>query len=225
MTVQISDELHARREELNAQLCALQSQHANITRELQLAEEDRRAALADGQDVTVLTERLRHRQIGLQETSWAIEEILGRLAQTDAKLRRRAPHQALDRDLKQLVTDLQAYDEYRAQLDGAYQAAIDNVANIAKELHDLVWTARQRHDDLELRARNLRATARRLNRLNLAVPTPRSWQEPIEQALRGTGAAWRAYLMSVQNRAPEPFARELGAAAATALVTRRQAMR
>ena len=38
MTVQISGELYARREELNAQLCALQSQHADITRELQLAE-------------------------------------------------------------------------------------------------------------------------------------------------------------------------------------------
>ena len=93
MSVEISDELQARREELNAQLCALQSQHANITRELQLAEADRRAAIADGQDVTILTEHLRHRQIGLQQTSWAIEQICGQLTQIDAKLRRPAPHQ------------------------------------------------------------------------------------------------------------------------------------
>jgi hypothetical protein len=66
-------------------------------------------------------------------------------------------------------------------------------------------------------------TCRRLNR-DLAVPTPRSWSQPVEQALRRTGAAWRAYLTSVHNRAPAPFARELGAAAATALVTRRWTM-
>ncbi|HEX6403638.1 MAG TPA: hypothetical protein VF003_10845 [Pseudonocardiaceae bacterium] len=219
------DDLHAHRDELDAQLRALHSQHAHITREVQQAEEARHAALANDQDATVPTEHLKYRQIALQQTSWAIEQIRGRLAQTDAKLRSRARHQDLDGDLRQLVTDLRAYDEYRAQLDGAYQAAIDKVANIAKELHDLVWTARQRHDDLEMRARNLRVTARQLNRLNLAVPTPSSWKEPIEQALRGTGAAWRAYLTSVQNRAPEPFARELGAAAATALVTHRQTMR
>jgi uncharacterized protein (DUF3084 family) len=143
MAVQIVDELHTRRDELDAQLCALHSQHAHITREVQQAEEARRAALAHNQDVTVLTEHLRYRQIALQQTSWAIEQIRGRLVQTDAKLRSRERHQDLDRDLRQLVTDLRAYDEYRAQLDGAYQVAIDKVANIAKELHDLVWTARQ----------------------------------------------------------------------------------
>lgn len=91
MAVQITGQLYTRREELNAQLRALQSQHANITHELRQAEEDRHAALADRQDVTVLTEHLRHRQIGLQQTSWALEQICGQLTQIDAKLRSPAP--------------------------------------------------------------------------------------------------------------------------------------
>jgi hypothetical protein len=225
MAAQTIDELHARRDQLDAELNTLQSHHADIARDVQLAEENWRAALAEGQDDVLLAERRRHREIGLQETSWAIEKIRGQLAETDAEIRRRASNEAFDRDLQRLVADLQAYDEYRAQLDGAHQAAIDKVANIAQELHELVWTARQRHDELGTRARNLRATALELGRPDLTVPAPRSWSQPVEQALRGTGAPWRTYLTSVQNRAPEPCARELGAAAAVALVIRRRAMR
>jgi chromosome segregation ATPase len=225
MRAHVIDELHARHDELNTQLNALLAQHAEIARDIAEAERDARAALAKGQDVAHLAERRRQRELGLEQTSWAIEEIRGRLAEMDAEIRRRAPHQALDRELEQLVTDLQIYDEYRSRLDGAYQSAIDRVATIAQELHELVWTTRQRHSELDTRARNLRATARHLNRSELAVPTPRSWSQPIERVLRGTGAPWRAYLTSVQNRAVEPFARELGAAAAVALVVRRQAAR
>lgn len=216
------DELHACRDQLKFQLNALRLQHADIARDVQRAEEDWHAAPAEGQDVALLTERCRHREIGLRETSWAIENICGRIAELDAEIRRRVPGQALDGDLQQLVTDLQAYDEHRAQLDGAYQAAINKVADIAKELHELMWTTRQRHDELNTRARNLRATARQFGRADVTVPAPRSWSQPIEQVLRGTGAPWRAYLTSVQNHAPEPFARELGAAAAAALVIRRR---
>lgn len=225
MTAHIIDELHARRDELKNQLRGLQAQHAEITRDVEKAESDVRAALAQGQDVTHLVERGRHRKLGLEQTSWAIAEIRGRLAGMDAAIRRRSPHQALDRELERLVTDLQVYDEYRARLDGAHQDAIDRVATIAEELHELVWTARQRHDELDRRVRNLRAIARHLNRPEVTVPTPRNWSHPIERVLRGTGAPWRAYQASVQNRAVEPFARELGAAAAVALILRRQARR
>lgn len=209
---------------LTFQLNALHVQHADIARDVRRTEEDWRAALAQGRDGALLAERHRHREIGLRETARAIEEIRGRLADLDAEIRRRVPHQAVDRDLQQLVTDLQAYDEYRAQLDGAHQAAIDKVADIAKELHELVWMTRQRHDELDTRARRLCSTARQLGRPDVIVPAPRSWSESVEKVLRGTGAPWRAYLTSVQNRAPEPFARELGAAAAVALVIRRRAI-
>jgi chromosome segregation ATPase len=216
------DELHACRDQLKFQLNALRLQHADIARDVQRAEEDWHATLPEGQDVALLTERRRDREIGLRETSWAIEKIRGRIAEIEAEIRRRVPDQALDRDLEQLVTDLQAYDEHRAQLDGAYQVAINKVADIAKELHELVWTTRRRHAELDTRARNLRATAQQLGRPDGTVPAPRSWSQPIEQVLRGTGAPWRAYLTSVRNHAPEPFAHELGAAAAAALVVRRR---
>ncbi len=225
MAAQTIDALHERREQLNDQLKALRSQHAYISRDVQLAETRWRAALAEGQDADLLAERRRQREAGLQQTSWAIERIRTRVAETEAEIRQRASHSSLDRDLLQFLADLQSYDECRAQLDGAHQAAIDKIANIAKELHELVWTARQRHDELNTRARNLRATAGQLDRPDVTVPEPRSWSKPIEQALRGTGAPWRAYLTSTQNRAPEPFARELGVAAAAALVVRRQTMR
>lgn len=217
------DQLHARRDELTMQLSALRAQRAQIAHDVRQVEADQRTARAKGQDGALLTEWRRQREIGLQQTSWAIDQLRARLADTDAEIRRHAPHEALDGDLKQLLVDLEIYDAVLARLDGAHQAAIETVAGIAQELHELVWTARQRHDDLVARARDLRATAKRLNR-DLAVPTPRSWSQPVEQALRGTGAAWRAYLTSVHNRAPAPFARELGAAAATALATRRRAM-
>jgi hypothetical protein len=225
MSAQSIGDLHARRERLIARLNVLQSQHAATVRDVQLTEMDWCAALAEGQDVAVLAERRRLREIGLRETSGLIEEIRGWLAETDAEIRRCAPHDGLDRDLQQFVADLQVYDGCRAQLDGAHQAAIDKVADIAQELHELVWTARQRHDELDTRARKLRATAERLDRPDITVPGPRSWSQPVEQALRGTGAPWRAYLTSVQNCAPEPFARELGAAAEVALVIRRRATR
>jgi chromosome segregation ATPase len=225
MTAQTIDALHERREQLHEQLKALRSQHAYISRDVQLAEARLRAALAEGQDSNLLAERCRQRETGLQQTSWAIEKIRKRVAETEAEIRRRASHTALDQDLMQFLADLQSYDECRAQLDGAHQAAIDKIANIAKEVHELVWTARQRHDELDKRAQALRATAGLLDRPDVTVPAPRSWSRPIEQALRDTGAPWRAYLTSVQNRAPEPFARELGVAAAAALVVRRQATR
>jgi hypothetical protein len=225
MAVQTSDDLHAWRDQLIAWLNALQSQHASTVRDVQMAEMDWTAALAEGQDVAVLAERRRLWGAGLRETSGLIEEVRGRLAETDAEIRRCAHHEGLDRDLQQLIADLQMYDGCRAQLDGAHQTAIDKVADIAQELHELVWTARQRHDELDTRARELRANAERLDRPDVNVPGPRSWSQPVEQALRGTGAPWRAYLTSVQNRAPEPLARELGAAAEVALVIRRRAMR
>ncbi|MBA2472842.1 MAG: hypothetical protein H0V41_11635 [Pseudonocardiales bacterium] len=225
MATQTIDALHERREQLNDQLKALRSQHADISRDVQLAEARWREALAGGQDSDLLAERRRQREPGLQQTSWAIERIRKRVAETEAEIRHRATHTALDQDLLQLLADLQRYDECRAQLDGAHQAAIDKIANIAKEVHELLWTARQRHDELDKRAQNLRATAGLLDRADVKVPAPRSWSRPLEQALRGTGAPWRAYLTSAQNRAPEPFARELGVAAAAALVVRRQAMR
>lgn len=225
MAAQNTDALHERREQLNEQLKALRSQHAYISRDVQLAEARWRTALAEGQDSDLLAERCRQRETGLQQTSWAIERIRKRVAETEAEIRRRASHAALDRDLLQFLADLQRYDECRAQLDGAHQAAIDKIANIAKEVHELLWTARRRHKELDKRAQQLRVTAALFDRPDDQVPAPRSWSEPIEQALRGSGAPWRAYLTSAQNRAPEPFARELGVAAAAALVVRRQAMR
>ena len=219
------EQLHARRDELNMQLTALQAQRVQIANDVRQVEADQRSARAKGQDGALLTERRRQREIGLQQTSWAIEQLRERLADTDAEIRRRDPVKALERDIGKLLADLQTYDADRARLDGAHQAAIDTLANIAQELHELVWTTRQRHDDLLARAQNLRATAQRLGHPSVAVPTPRSWSQPLEQALRGTGAAWRAYLTSIHNRAPEPFARELGAAAAIALATRRQVRR
>jgi hypothetical protein len=225
MAAQTIDDLHARRDQLIARLNALQSQHAATARDVKLAEMDWCAALAEGQDVALFAERRRLWGVGLRETSGSIEEIRGWLAETDAEIRRCAPQEGLDRDLQQLIADLQRYDGCRAQLDGAHQAAIDKVADIAQELHELVWTARQRYDELDSRARKLRANAERLDRPDVTVPGPRSWSQPVEQALRGTGAPWRAYLTSVQNRAPEPLARELGAAAEVALVIRRRATR
>lgn len=219
------EQLHARRDELTMQLTALQAQRVQIANDVRKVEADQRAARAQGQDGALLTERRRQREIGLRQTSWAIEQLRERLADTDAEIRRRDPLKALERDISKLLADLQIYDTDRARLDGAYQAAIDTVANITQQLHELVWTTRQRHDDLLARARDLRATAQRLGHPSLAVPAPRSWSQALEQALRGTGAAWRAYLTSIHNRAPEPFARELGAAAAIALATRRQAKR
>jgi hypothetical protein len=125
--------------------------------------------------------------------------------------RRKAPQTrtppSLDRDLRQLVVDLPDYDEYRAQLNGAYQAAIDKVANIAKELHDVVWTVRQRHEDLEVQARNLRVTARWLHRrrvqgelvrLGHRITASTVWQilhdAGIDPAPRRSGPTWRRFL-------------------------------
>jgi hypothetical protein len=82
-----------------------------------------------------------------------------------------------------------------------------------------VRTTRQRHDELNTRAQNLRVTAQQFGRPDVTVPTPHNWSQPVEQVLRGTDAPWFcAYLTSVQNHAPDPFACELGAAAAVALV-------
>jgi hypothetical protein len=106
------DDLHARREQINAQLNALRYQHADIARDVRLAEEDWRAAHVEGQNVALLAERRRNREIGLRETSWLIEKIRGWLAETDAEIRRRAPNEDLDRDLQQLIADMRAYDEY-----------------------------------------------------------------------------------------------------------------
>jgi chromosome segregation ATPase len=219
------EQLHARRDELNMQLTALQAQRVQIANDVRQVEADQRAIRAKGQDGALLMERRKQREIGLQQTSWAIEQLRQRLDDTDAEIRRRDPLKALERDIDELLGDLQTYDADRARLDGAHQAAINTMANIAQELHELVWTTRQRHDDLVVRARNLRAAAQRLGHPALAVPTPHSWSQPLERALRGTGAAWRAYLTSIHNRAPEPFARELGAAAAIALAARRQTRR
>jgi chromosome segregation ATPase len=156
------EQLHARRDELSMQLTALQAQRVQIANDVRQVEADQRAARAKGQDGALLTERRRQREIGLQQTSWAIDQLRERLADTDAEIRRRDPLKALDRDIGKLLADLQAYDADRARLDGAYQAAIDTLANIAQELHELVWTTRQRHDDLLARARFTchRSTAR-----------------------------------------------------------------
>jgi hypothetical protein len=100
MAASTIDDLHVRREQINAQLNALQAQQAEIAHDLQLTEEDWRAAHAQGQNVALLAQRRRHREIGLQETSWLIEEIHRWLAETDAEIRRHAPNEALDRDLQ-----------------------------------------------------------------------------------------------------------------------------
>ncbi|MGH3779522.1 MAG: hypothetical protein ACRDRO_02540 [Pseudonocardiaceae bacterium] len=106
MTAQTIDDLHARRDQINAQLTALQSQRAYIARDLQLAEEDWRATHAGGPTASFLAERRRHREIGLQQTTWVIEEIRRWLAETDTEIRRRASHEALEQNSSQLVTDL-----------------------------------------------------------------------------------------------------------------------
>ena len=225
MTSRVIDDLHERREQLHVQLKALQAQQESIARELALADAEQQAARAVGRDVAALEHRRRHREIGLRETLWAITEIRSRLAQTDDQIRRQAPHEALDRDLRLLAAELADYERCRARLDGAYQIAIGKVADIATELHELVWRVRERHDQLAARAQALRATAQQLGRPNVDVPEPQSWSQPLEQALRGNSAVWRAYLTSVHNRAAEPFARELGAAAAACLLIRRRATR
>lgn len=106
MTAQTTDDLHARRDQMSTQLNALQSQHADIAHDLRLAEEDWRAVHAAGQNAARLAERRRHREIGLRETSWLIEQIRGWLADTDTEIRRRASHEALDRNSKHLAADL-----------------------------------------------------------------------------------------------------------------------
>jgi hypothetical protein len=107
------DDLHARREQISAQLNALKSQHADIARDVRLAEQGWHAAHAQGHNVALLAERRRHREIGLRETSWLIEEIRKWLAETDAQIRRRAPNKDLDRDPQQPAAEMPAYDEYR----------------------------------------------------------------------------------------------------------------
>lgn len=225
MIARVVDEAHERREQLQAQLKALLAQQERIARELALVDAERDEARAVGRDVAALEHRRRHREIGLRETLWAISEIRARLAQSDQRIGRHAPQEALDRDLRLLAADLADYERCRARLDGAYQIAIGKVADIAMELHERVWRVRELHDQLAARAQALRATAQQLGRPDLDVPVPQSWSQPLEQALRGNSALWRAYLTSVHNRVAEPFARELGAAAATCLVTRRRAAR
>lgn len=181
------DDLHARRDQINAQLRALQAQHAGITRDV-LAEEDWRTMFAESQNIILLAERRRHREIGMQETSWLIKQIRGWLAETDADIRRRASNEALG---QQLVADMHAYDKNRAQLNGDDQAAIDKVAHIDRQLHDLVWMAHQRHDELDMRARNLHATAGQLDRPEVTPPAPAAGHRPSTRrctipARRGT---------------------------------------
>jgi chromosome segregation ATPase len=225
MISRVIDDLHERREQLHAQLKALQAQQESIARELALSDAEQQEARAAGRDVAALEQRRRHREVGLRETVWAISEIRARLAQADEQIRRHAPQQALDRDLRLLAAELADYERCRARLDGAYQIAIGKVADIAADLHELVWRVRERHDQLAARAQALRATAQQLGRPDIDVPVPQSWSQPLEQVMRGNSAVWRAYLTSVHNRAAEPFARELGAAAAACLVTRRRAAR
>jgi hypothetical protein len=215
--------LTERRQQLQTQLTALRSQHVDAERDVQLADEDWRNDLADGQDVGLIAERRRHRQSELDEMGRQIEQVTAWIGEVDTEIQRLVPHQALDADLAQLTADLQAYDEYRAQLNGAHQAAIGKVLGVAEDLHELVSTSRQRHDELDIRARNLRNTAARLDRPDVAVPAPGSWSQPVEQALHGTGAPWRTYLVSVQQRSVEPLARALGEAAAVNLAGRSQA--
>lgn len=84
-------QLHARRDELNTQLTALQSQREQIAHDVRQMEADQRYARAKGQDCALLTERRNQRESGLQQTSWAIEQLRERLADTDTEIRRRTP--------------------------------------------------------------------------------------------------------------------------------------
>lgn len=220
MATLIITDLHARREQLVAQLDTLKSQRVGVIDDLRAVEGDWRSALQAGEDTALIGERRRHRAADLEEIDRAIAQVTAWIEETDVELRRRVPHEQLDRDLQQLAVDLADYDEYRAQLDGAHQAAIDKVTSTAEELHNLITEARQRHDELAGRSGNLRSTAAQLDRPDVTVPAPANWSQPVEQALHGTGAPWRVYLTSVQNRTPEPLARELGSAAAIALANR-----
>jgi hypothetical protein len=158
------DDLHARREQINAQLNALKCQHADIARDVQLAEENRRAAHDEGRNIAHLAERRRYREIGLRETSWLIAEIRGWLAETDAEIRRRAPNDDPDRDLQQLVADMHASDEYRARRPpGRNRQSGQHCPAAARPGLDRT----QRHDEVNAPARG-----------SLIEPSPAARAEP-----------------------------------------------
>lgn len=207
MPTMTTEELTERRGKLSAQLTELQSQHAGIAQDVADAEEARKTAFRAGEDTALVTERLKHRQGELDDSAWKLEQVAEQLAEVDTEIRRRAPHEALDRDLAAHVTDLEAFDQLAAKLDGAHRATVDKVINAVIELTGLITSVRQRHAELANQTAHLQATVQRLDRTE-AVPGPPSWDRPLEHALRGTGL-WNLYLITVQQR-PAEVAKALG---------------
>lgn len=212
--------LEQRREQLEAQLTALQSQHLDIAKDVQAADADWRAALAAGEETGLLAERRRLREAELTDVAHSIQQVTTWLADVDAEYARRAPHEALDRDLERHVADIVEYEQLRSTLDGAHQRGVDAVEAAAQELTDVLASVRKRHGQLDTQTQNLRIRAGHLERTDLSIPGVQHWEPAIVNALRGT-ALWPLYLNSVQRSNAADLAGALGNTAARNLSIRR----
>lgn len=211
VTVVATKALTERRDELNNQMTTLRSQRMGIAEDLRTVEEDWQAALRASEDTVLLGERRRHREAELTECERAAAQVAEWTAEVEAELRRRTPHEALDRDLADHAREMAASAALDEELHGVHQRAADKVADATLELHGAIAAARERNDRLAARTSQLRATAAQLGRPD-PVPGPAGWVQPLEHALRG-GPFWRLYLASVQARQPSALVGALAEAA------------
>jgi hypothetical protein len=144
-------------------------------------------------------------------------------AEAEAELRRRVPHEQLDRDLAAHTAELAAYAEVTDQLDGIHAKAVEALEAAVLDLYGQIATARQRSDQLAGRTHQLQATAAQLGRTD-QVPGPPDWVQPLEHALRG-GPYWLLYLASVQARQPTALVRALADAVTTRMTEQLRAAR
>lgn len=179
-------DLQERREELKAKLSELQSQQVDIVRDLEAAQQEWKAAVEAGKSTTAIVERRRHREAELEENGRQAAHFGALVADVDAELQRRVPHEVLDRDVRQHADDLESYAELAGKLEGAHQRAVDATVTAATELHGLVAAVRQWHDELANRAHHLRVTASQLNRVDVTIPGPTDWNGPVFEEVRGT---------------------------------------
>jgi hypothetical protein len=215
--------LAERRDKLNDQLTGLQSQHVDIVQDLRIVEQDWQAALQAGEDTALLGERRRHREAELAENERSTAQVAEWTAEVEAELRRRVPHEQLDRDLAAHAADLVAYAEVTDALAGSHPKAVDALEAAVLDLYGTIATARQRSDQLAARTQQLRAAAVQLGRTD-QVAGPPDWVQPVEHALRG-GPLWQLYLASVQARQPTALVRALADAVTTRMTEQLKAAR
>jgi chromosome segregation ATPase len=167
MTITDIKPISARRERLHDQLVCLQANHDQLIAEARLAQSEWATAVVNGKGTAFLTERSRHCRVAADDCAAAIAVVSSQLAEVDKQLAELHAHADLDAQLRAHATAVATFTEHLAGLTGIHQGAVNELMQLASELHQLhnrLHTALREGEALNAQAAAIRARAADLQR-------------------------------------------------------------